>query len=94
MSSAVHGENTQPQEAVEPREERTADTSVADAGHEEDEDSSIDHIHEKAATEKVGKRTKVKRHCWKFKWWYIVGVIILLAILLPLLCAPTHSLKA
>jgi hypothetical protein len=85
MSSAVHGENTQPQEAVEPREERTADTSVADAGHEEDEDSSIDHIHEKAATEKVGKRTKVKRHCWKFKWWYIVGVIILLAILLPLL---------
>lgn len=85
MSSAVNDQNAQPQEAVEPREERDADSAPADAGHDEDEDSSVDHIHDKTGTEKVSKRTKVKRHCWKFKWWYIVGVIILLAILLPLL---------
>ncbi|CAJ2510230.1 Uu.00g061300.m01.CDS01 [Anthostomella pinea] len=48
--------------------------------------SSADHVQEKtAAATTLTKRQKVKRHCGRFKWWYVIGTIILLAILLPIL---------
>lgn len=33
----------------------------------------------------LSKREKVKRHCWRFKWWYVVAVVIFLAIILPIM---------
>lgn len=46
-----------------------------------------DNVAEKggAGTAVLGKRAKVKRHCARFKWWYVVAAVILLAILLPIM---------
>lgn len=51
-----------------------------------DDASSIDHVQEKVPpVVPLTKRQKVKRHCGRFKWWYLGVTIILLAILLPIL---------
>ncbi|KAI0539878.1 hypothetical protein GGR58DRAFT_204426 [Xylaria digitata] len=52
-----------------------------------DEASSVDHVQEKIAVAAVAptKRQKVKRHCSRFKWWYVGAGLIILIILLPLL---------
>ncbi|KAF3024212.1 hypothetical protein E8E14_010710 [Neopestalotiopsis sp. 37M] len=51
-----------------------------------DDSSSVDHVQEKAPpVVPLTKRQKVKRHCGKFKWWYLAAALILLAILLPIL---------
>ncbi|KAM7211964.1 Protein of unknown function (DUF3712) domain containing protein [Rhypophila decipiens] len=39
----------------------------------------------KAVPEALSKRQKVKRHCGRFKWYYVAGVVVLLVILLPIL---------
>lgn len=46
-----------------------------------------DNVAEKggAAAAGLGKRQKVKRHCSRFKWWYVVAAVILLAIILPIM---------
>lgn len=60
------------------------DDAVVTAGA--DESSSIDHVQEKAPTVvPLTKKQKFKRHCGRFKWWYLGVAIILLAILLPIL---------
>jgi hypothetical protein len=60
-----------------------ADTAQAQAPAD---DASSDHlVQEKTPKESIGKRQKVKRHCWRFKWWYPLGLIIFLAIFLPIL---------
>ncbi|KAI1180023.1 hypothetical protein F4777DRAFT_530703 [Nemania sp. FL0916] len=51
-----------------------------------DDASSIDHVQEKAAVAApLTKKEKLKRHCGRFKWWYLAVALILLIILLPLL---------
>ncbi|KAI0200739.1 hypothetical protein F4808DRAFT_150534 [Astrocystis sublimbata] len=51
-----------------------------------DEASSTDHVQEKtAAAAPLTKRQKVKRHCGRFKWWYLGVALVILIILLPLL---------
>ncbi|KAI0433979.1 hypothetical protein F5Y09DRAFT_297417 [Xylaria sp. FL1042] len=52
-----------------------------------DDASSVDHVQEKAAAAAVPltKRQKVKRHCGRFKWWYLGVGLIILIILLPLI---------
>lgn len=51
-----------------------------------DDSSSVDHVTEKAPpVVPLTKKQKFKRHCGKFKWWYLVAAIVLLAILLPIL---------
>ncbi|KAI1075133.1 hypothetical protein F5B20DRAFT_585537 [Whalleya microplaca] len=51
-----------------------------------DEASSTDHVQDKAAVASpLTKKQKFKRHCGRFWWWYLIGSIILLAILLPIL---------
>ncbi|KAI0878350.1 hypothetical protein GGS24DRAFT_496901 [Hypoxylon argillaceum] len=51
-----------------------------------DDTSSVDHVQEKtAAAVPLTKRQKVKRHCGRFKWWYLGVGLIILIILLPLL---------
>ncbi|KAK6220859.1 hypothetical protein LQW54_001778 [Pestalotiopsis sp. IQ-011] len=51
-----------------------------------DDSSSVDHVTEKAPpVVPLTKKQKFKRHCGKFKCWYLVAAIILLAILLPIL---------
>ena len=45
-----------------------------------------DNVAEKgAAGAALTKREKAKRHCSRFKWWYVAGVVIFLAILLPIM---------
>ncbi|KAK6852289.1 hypothetical protein PG995_012414 [Apiospora arundinis] len=51
-----------------------------------DDISTDDHVQEKVAPgATLTKRQKFKRHCGRFKWWYVAGNIIFLAILLPLI---------
>ncbi|KAI1857642.1 hypothetical protein JX265_011057 [Neoarthrinium moseri] len=48
--------------------------------------SSGDHVREKAPPPvPLTKKQKVKRHCGRFKWWYLAGFIIFNAIFLPIL---------
>ncbi|KAI0816423.1 hypothetical protein GGR55DRAFT_685998 [Xylaria sp. FL0064] len=58
-----------------------------DAARDSDDASSVDHVQEKAAATAVPltKRQKVKRHCGRFKWWYLGVGLIILIILLPLI---------
>ncbi|KAI1111578.1 hypothetical protein F5Y14DRAFT_307964 [Nemania sp. NC0429] len=60
--------------------------SPSDApGRGSDGASSNDHLQETAAAAPLTKRQKVKRHCGRFKWWYLGVGLVLLIILLPLL---------
>ena len=59
---------------------------AAQGKRSDDASSSGDHVQEKtAAAAPVGKREKVRRHCARFWLWYLIGVIIFLAILLPIM---------
>ncbi|RGP58984.1 hypothetical protein FSPOR_11693 [Fusarium sporotrichioides] len=59
------------------------DASAQDA--QSDNASSNDHIRDEKAAPGPTKWQKLKAHLFKFKWWYLLGIAILLAILLPLL---------
>ncbi|KAH6659311.1 hypothetical protein BKA67DRAFT_544101 [Truncatella angustata] len=62
----------------------TTDATAITGGS--DDVSSIDHVQEKTpAVVPLTKKQKLKRHCGRFKWWYLAAAIILLAILLPIL---------
>ncbi|OTA84162.1 hypothetical protein M434DRAFT_83463 [Hypoxylon sp. CO27-5] len=51
-----------------------------------DDASSADHVQEKAAAAApLTKKQKLKRHCGRFWWWYLIGLVIFLAIFLPIL---------
>jgi hypothetical protein len=67
----------------------TGDGSAANAdapGRASDDGSSIDHVQDKAAiAPKPSKRQRTKAHFKRFWWAYLIGSIILLAILLPIL---------
>ncbi|KAI1099122.1 hypothetical protein F4804DRAFT_345768 [Jackrogersella minutella] len=61
-------------------------TSKAPEKQSDDASSTTDHVQEKAAVATpLTKKQKVRRHCGRFWVWYLVGSIILLAILLPIL---------
>lgn len=61
-------------------------TSTAPARESGDASSSGDHVQEKGpAAITLTKRQKLRRHCGKFWLWYLIGGLILLAILLPIL---------
>jgi hypothetical protein len=47
--------------------------------------SSDDHVRDEKVAPGPTKWQKVKSHFWRFKWWYLLAIAILLAILLPLL---------
>ncbi|KAI1125006.1 hypothetical protein F5Y10DRAFT_18449 [Nemania abortiva] len=60
--------------------------SNAPERHSDDASSVDDHVQEKAAAAvPLTKRQKVKRHCGRFKWWYLGVGLIILIILLPLI---------
>ena len=44
-----------------------------------------DHVREKQQKVVVTKRQKFKNHCSRFWLWYLVGVVVFLAIMLPVL---------
>ncbi|KAK8022826.1 hypothetical protein PG993_013593 [Apiospora rasikravindrae] len=51
-----------------------------------DDESTDDHVQDKVPPAAVlTKKQKFKRHCGRFKWWYVAGNIIFLAIFLPIL---------
>ncbi|KAI1658839.1 hypothetical protein F4813DRAFT_30981 [Daldinia decipiens] len=55
-------------------------------GRQSDETSSADHVTEKTPVAALlTKKQKFKRHCRRFWWWYLIGLIIFLAIFLPIL---------
>ncbi|CAG7557498.1 unnamed protein product [Fusarium equiseti] len=60
-----------------------ADAPAQDA--QSDHAPSDDQIRDEKAAAGPTKWQKVKAHLIKFKWWYLLGIVILLAILLPLL---------
>ncbi|KAI1068914.1 hypothetical protein LB507_006153 [Fusarium sp. FIESC RH6] len=60
-----------------------ADGPAQDA--QSDNAPSDDQIRDEKAAAGSTKWQKVKAHLIKFKWWYLLGIVILLAILLPLL---------
>ncbi|KAI1774296.1 hypothetical protein F4818DRAFT_419526 [Hypoxylon cercidicola] len=60
-------------------------TSVAPLRPSEDA-SSTSHVQEKTApVPTLTKKQKFKRHCGRFWWWYLIALIIFLAIFLPIL---------
>lgn len=76
--------NVESERAVSPLDE-TARTDAAPAADvQSDNASSDDHVRDKVVPG-PSKRQKLKQHFGRFKWWYLLGLIILLAILLPLL---------
>ncbi|OTB18710.1 hypothetical protein K445DRAFT_19314 [Daldinia sp. EC12] len=55
-------------------------------GRESNASSSDDHVTEKApVAAPLTKKEKFKRHCGRFWWWYLIGLVIFLAIFLPIL---------
>ncbi|KAF5232332.1 hypothetical protein FAUST_8794 [Fusarium austroamericanum] len=50
-----------------------------------DNAASDDHVRDEKVAPGPTKWQKVKAHLFKFKWWYLLGIAVLLAILLPLL---------
>jgi hypothetical protein len=86
MTSVFH-ENTSHFEPDSPRASVQGDRSNAAAERTAADDvSSIDHVHEKPPpVVPLTKKQKFKRHCGRFKWWYLGVFLILLAILLPIL---------
>jgi hypothetical protein len=61
----------------------TAHGANDDPGALEDNGSSVDHVQEKQPP--LTRWQKVKRHFRRFWWAYLIGFVILLAILLPVL---------
>jgi hypothetical protein len=56
------------------------------AARGDDDASSADQVEDKAPPEPaLTKWQKLKRHLIRFRWFYLVGIVILLAILLPIL---------
>ncbi|KPM40504.1 hypothetical protein AK830_g6046 [Neonectria ditissima] len=67
----------------ENRTDTPADPKAPDANS--DNASSNDHVHDKDAAVGVSKWEKLKTHLVRFRWYYLIGLIILLAILLPIM---------
>lgn len=68
------------------RPDDTLDETATAGAVRRDDAGSVDHIVEKTPpADALTKRQKVRRHCGRFWLWYLIGSIILLAILLPIL---------
>lgn len=80
-----HKVNAESERAVSPLDETTRTDAAPAADAQSDNASSDDHVRDKKASPSPSKRQKLKHHFGRFKWWYLLGLIILLAILLPLL---------
>lgn len=66
--------------------ESSATPAASGAAPHDDEVFSVgDGVTDKERTVVVTKRQKVRRHFGRFKWWYLLGVILFLAIILPIL---------
>ncbi|CAG9990073.1 unnamed protein product [Clonostachys byssicola] len=68
-----------------PGQRRGSIHSAPDQDTQSYEASLEDHAPDKKASPVNSKREKAKRHFKRWKWWYLLAFIILLAILLPLL---------
>ena len=77
--------NAEPERPVSPLDETTRTEAAPAADAQSDNASSDDHVRDKKAIPGPSKRQKLKQNFGRFKWWYLLGLIILLAILLPLL---------
>jgi hypothetical protein len=61
-------------------------TAAGGEGHETDNASSFDDgVGDKEKLVVLTKWQRLKRHFWRFKWWYLLAGIILLAIILPIM---------
>lgn len=86
MSTFVSGQSHYEHDSVPPPPVTAAGGETSTAAHRTESVSSADHVAEKAVpAEKLSKRQKVKRHCTRFWLWWLIGTIILLAILLPIM---------
>ncbi len=59
----------------------------AENNHSQDGDnvSLVDHGRDEKTAAGPTKFQKIKAHFWRFKWWYLLALVIVLAILLPIL---------
>lgn len=63
-----------------------ADTQNAPARDDQSDNvSSNDHVRDEKVAPGPTKWQKVKSHLARFKWWYLLGLVIFLAILLPIM---------
>lgn len=68
------------------RNEAGGDGIIAAAEtNNEDNASSVDHIQEKDNTPPLTRWQKTQRHFRKWWWAYLIGGVVLLAILLPIM---------
>lgn len=66
---------------------QVANDLPGDRGAEDNNSRNADDVslvqHEKTVA--PTRFQKIKAHLWRFRWWYLLGLIIFLAILLPIL---------
>ncbi|KAJ3548118.1 hypothetical protein NM208_g1152 [Fusarium decemcellulare] len=74
-----------PARPVSPLDDRVSAEQPPAPDAQSDNASSDDHVRDKKAAPGLTKRQKAKQHFGRFKWWYLLGLIIFLAILLPIL---------
>ncbi|KAF4463118.1 hypothetical protein FALBO_10059 [Fusarium albosuccineum] len=74
-----------PARPVSPLDDRVSAEQPPAPDAQSDNASSDDHVRDKKAAPGLTKRQKAKQHFGRFKWWYLLGLVIFLAILLPIL---------
>lgn len=83
---SVHGAKGAASAASGEKQPQHKPDTFLDGPGRDDDVSSDDHVQDKvppAAT--LTKKQKFQRHCGRFKWWYVAGTIVFLAIILPVL---------
>lgn len=70
-----------------PEGTRDATSNVdADNNPQNGDGASLDSdVRDEKAALGATKFQKIKAHIWRFRWWYLLGLVIFLAILLPIL---------
>ncbi|KAI1805105.1 hypothetical protein F4811DRAFT_561382 [Daldinia bambusicola] len=81
-----HYEPTSPTPSIHGGRGEAGNQTANAPGSQSGESSSDDHVTEKTpVAAPLTKKQKFKRHCGRFWWWYLIGLVIFLAIFLPIL---------
>ncbi|KAK8057014.1 hypothetical protein PG996_010951 [Apiospora saccharicola] len=89
---SVHGANGAKNgiDEEQPHQQHKPGTFLDGPGRDDDDVSSDDHVQDKVPpAAALTKKQKFKRHCGRFRWWYVAGTIVFLAIILPIFASST-----
>ncbi|KAK6951646.1 hypothetical protein Daesc_006169 [Daldinia eschscholtzii] len=88
-----HYEPSSPTASIHGGRGEAGEETVNAPGRESNASSSDDHVTEKTpVAAPLTKKEKFKRHCGRFWWWYLIGLVIFLAIFLPILKAQISAI--